>query len=80
MAANNNFKQLEKEDQEMTPHAPRKIERQVMGLVNTGQFAGNVIELYFTKFIKLFLMLFGADPKEPTELTSEDAQDSGEVR
>ena len=80
MATNNNFKELEKEDQEMTPHAPRKVERQLMGLVNSGQFAGNVIELYFTRFIKMFLMLLGVQAEEPKDIASEDSQESGEVR
>jgi len=78
MAATNNFKELEKEDQELTPHAPRRIERQVMGIVNTGQFAGNVLELYFTKLIQLFLMLFGVVPEEKED--SLDDQNDGEVR
>jgi len=79
MAANNNFQQLEQEDQKLTPSAPPRIERQVMGFVNTTQFAGNVLELYFTKFIQLFLMLLGVN-KEDSEKAAEENQDSGEVR
>ncbi len=77
MAATNNFKKMAQEDQELIPHAPEKVEHQVMGVVKTGQFAGNVIELYFSKMIELIMMLFGATPSKKDQ---KDSESNGEVR
>jgi len=78
MASTNNFKQLAQEDQELIPYAPKQVEQQVMGVVKTSQFAGNVIELYFSKMIEMFMMLLGVTPKQEEVVDKEN--NSGEAR
>ena len=57
----NSFKQLGQEDVKEIGKAPEQVEHNVMGLVHSGHFFGDVIELYFSKMIELVLSLFGAD-------------------
>ena len=59
MNANNNFKLIGKEEEEMFPHPPPDTEKGVMGNIRTFQFMSNVLELYLPKIFEVFISLIG---------------------
>ncbi len=65
--SSNSFKKMEQEDQEQAGQAPKQVEHEIMGFVQSGHFFGDVVELYFSKMINLFLALFGADSDDKKE-------------
>ena len=59
MNANNNFKLIGKEEEELFPHPPPETEKGVMGNIRTFQFMSNVLELYLPKVFEVFISLIG---------------------
>ncbi|NNE28274.1 MAG: hypothetical protein HKN16_01470 [Saprospiraceae bacterium] len=60
----NSFKELENQNIEEAGQTPDNVEHDVMGIVQSGHLFGDVVELYFSKMIDLFLSLFGGSDKE----------------
>jgi len=59
----NNFKQLEQQEMQSHQAPPDHVEEEVMGIIKTGHFFGDVIELYFTKIFEIAGKLLGTKGK-----------------
>ena len=62
MASNteNSFKRLQAEEEASLPHPPPEIERNVMGTARGFSFAGNIIELYFSRVFDVISAFLGS--------------------
>jgi len=81
MKSKNSFKKLMEEEEKQYPHAPPEIEKEIMGSVGMIKLMGNVVELYLTRIIELFLSMMGgnkvqADTIESQEDSENDSDDS----
>ena len=84
MGANNSFKQLGKEEEEMYPHPPPGTEMGVMGNVRVFSFMSNVLELYLSRVFEMFVSLVGGTtdtaqdklPFEKENLSKGDEEDT----
>ena len=56
----NNFKHIEEEQNKHYPGAPPQIEKEVEHNLGLSRSMGNVLDMYFPKVIKIFLMFLGA--------------------
>jgi hypothetical protein len=76
MNANNNFKLIGKEEEELFPHPPPETEKGVMGNIRTFQFMSNVLELYLPKVFEVFISLVGGiqEQDEASSLLKGDSQ------
>jgi len=68
MTSNNNkknsFKDLEDEDLDKNPQAPKQVEDDLNANINSIQTFGNVVELYLSKVIGLFVAILGGKKNE----------------
>lgn len=81
MKSKNSFKKLMEEEEKQYPHAPVEIEKEVIESVRVIKLMGNVVELYLTRIIELFLSMMGgnkvqADTIESREDSENDSEDS----
>ena len=78
----NNFQQLEEEQiKELVnqkPDVAPKIEMGIMGSMRTFNFGGNIVELYLSKIIDLFISLLGGS--RDNSLNDQDAFTKGEQK
>lgn len=59
MASKNSFKKLMEEEEKQYPHAPPEIEKEITGNVRMIKLMGNIVELYLTRIIDMFLSMMG---------------------
>jgi len=66
--ARNSFKHIEEEQNKRYPGAPPRIEKEIEHTLSIGRSVGNVLDMYFPKVIKIFLMILGGkgDHIDPT--------------
>ena len=77
MASKNSFKKLMEEEEKLYPHAPPEIEKEIKGSVGMIKLMGNVVELYLTRIIDLFLtMMSGNIVQTENSERQEDSDDS----
>ena len=55
----NSFKHIEELQNERYPGAPPRIEKEIEHNLGIGRSMGNVLDMYFPKVIKIFLMILG---------------------
>lgn len=63
----NSFKELEQENAEKIGNTPEQVEHELMGIVQSGHFFGDVVELYFSKMINMVMALFGSEPGKKSD-------------
>lgn len=75
MAAKNNFKKLQEEQNNQFPSSPPPdVEKNVKGSVRLFQFMGDIVELYLPKVFEIFISLVGGEKNE-----EQDALEGGEA-
>ncbi len=59
MSPKNSFKKLMEEEEKQYPHAPPEIEKEITGNVKVIKLMGDIVELYLTRIIDMFLSMMG---------------------
>jgi hypothetical protein len=59
----NNFKELEREQASAYEQKTEKIGNSIQSNVNVFQFFGEIVELYFSKVIGMFVSVSGGSPE-----------------
>lgn len=77
MAAQNNFKKLERQQIEEHPHSAPEIENNVKGSMRFFQFMGDIVELYLPRVFDLLLTLSGGERAPDKEVEGSDSSDEG---
>jgi hypothetical protein len=57
----NSFKKLQEEEEKDFPHPPPQVERNVIGNARNIKFMGNVVELYFSRFLDMIVSIIGGN-------------------
>ena len=76
----NSFKKLQEEEEQDFPHPPPQVERNVIGNARNIKFMGNVVELYFSRFLGMLVSIFGgnATPRHEAKEVGEPDVDQHE--
>ena len=63
---NNSFKELEKEHLQRFEKKSPEIKQNIEGTTSSYKFIGDVLDLYFTKIMNVFVAMTGGDMSEQT--------------
>ena len=76
MKSKNSFKKLMEEEEMQYPHAPPEIEKEITGSVRMIKLMGNVVELYLTRIVDLFLSMMGGKKIQSDTIESQESSEN----
>lgn len=73
---NNSFKEMQDEDLDKNPQAPKLIENNLNSNMQSMHTFGNVVELYISKVVDLFVALLGGKKNDEIESNNNSNNDT----